>query len=81
MTNGRIINVIIEKDTTNKYYVSIIVSVITSKVEPSSIVGIDLEIKDLIVTSDGERYHNLKEFSKREKQLKRLQHKLPRKTK
>ena len=79
--NGNIINATIEKDTTNKYYVSIIVDeveTITSKVEPSSIVGIDLGIKDLIVTSDGEKYHNPKELKRREKRLKRLQRKLSR---
>ena len=79
--NGNIINATIEKDTTNKYYVSIIVDeveTITSKVEPSSIVGIDLGIKDLVVTSDGEKYHNPKELKRREKRLKRLQRKLSR---
>lgn len=79
--NGKVINATIEKDTTNKYYVSVIVDeveTITSKVEPSSIVGIDLGIKDLVITSDGEKYHNPKELKKREKRLKRLQRKLSR---
>ena len=82
--NGRIINATIEKDTTNKYYVSVLVDeieVIKKQVKPTSIVGIDLGIKDLVVTSDGEKYSNSKELQKREKQLKRLQRKLSRQVK
>lgn len=82
--SGRIINATIEKETTNKYYVSIVVEekeFISSKVIPQSIVGIDLGIKDLVVTSDGEKYNNPKEVLKREKRLKRLQRKLSRQIK
>ena len=81
---GKIINATIEKETTNKYYVSIVVEEKEfgiSKVTPQSIVGIDLGIKDLVVTSDGEKYNNPKEGSKREKRLKRLQRKLARQIK
>ena len=80
----RIINATIEKETTNKYYVSIVVEekeFISSKVIPQSIVGSDLGIKDLVVTSDGEKYNNPKEVLKREKRLKRLQRKLSRQIK
>lgn len=79
--NGRIINATVEKGRTNKYYVSVIfdeVQTISSKVIPDNIVGIDLGIKDLVVTSDGEKYSNPKEVLKREKRLKRLQRKLSR---
>ena len=55
--------------------------VINKNVKPTSIVGIDLGIKDLVVTSDGEKYSNSKELQKREKQLKRLQRKLSRQVK
>ena len=82
--NGRIINATVEKETTNKYYVSVIVEEkerIKKKVIPKSIVGIDLGIKDLIVTSDGEKYSNKKELEKHEKRLKRLQRKLSRQIK
>lgn len=61
--SGRIINATVEKETTNKYYVSIIVEekeLICNSVTPQSIVGIDLGIKDLVVTSDGEKYNNPK---------------------
>jgi len=79
--NGRIVNATISKETTGKYYVSLIVDeieVLSSKVKPKSIVGIDLGIKDLVVTSDGERFANPHELAKKEKRLKRLQRKLSR---
>ena len=82
--NGRIINATVEKETTDKYYVSVIIEeieVINKKINPTSIVGIDLGIKDLVVTSDGEKYTNPKEIEKHEKRLKRLQRKLSRQIK
>ena len=80
----RIINITIEKEKTNKYYVSVITQKeeeIPQKITPTSIVGIDLGIKDLVVTSDGEKYPNPKEINKREKRLKRMQRKLCRQVK
>ena len=80
----RIINITVEKEKTNKYYVSVITESkdeIKEKVTPTSIVGIDLGIKDLVVTSDGEKYPNSKEINKREKRLKRMQRKLSRQVK
>ena len=82
--DGNIINATITKETTGKYYVSVIVEekdIIKSKVEPKSIIGIDLGVKDLVVCSDGKKYSNPKELLKREKQLKRLQRKLARQIK
>jgi putative transposase len=82
--NGNIINATVEKETTGKYYVSVIVDeveLIKEKVIPNSIVGIDLGIKDLVVSSDGRKYSNPKEIEKREKRLKRLQRKLSRQIK
>ena len=82
--NGNIMNATIERDTTNKYYVSVVVEeaeFIKEKVKPISIVGIDLGIKDLVITSDGEKYSNPKEILKREKQLKMIQKKLSRQVK
>ena len=79
--NGNIVNATIERDTTNKYYVSVVVEeteFIREKVKPTSIVGIDLGVKDLVITSDVEKYSNPKEILKREKQLKRIQKKLSR---
>ena len=82
--NGRIINATIERECTGKYYVSVIVEeveIVKSKKIPTSIVGIDLGVKDLVITSEGKKYSNPKELLKREKQLKRLQKKLSRQVK
>ena len=82
--NGRIINATIERKCTGKYYVSVIVEeveIVKSKKIPTSIVGIDLGVKDLVITSEGKKYSNPKELLKREKQLKRLQKKLSRQVK
>ena len=82
--NGRIINATIERECTSKYYVSVIVEeteILKSKKTPTSIVGIDLGVKDLVITSEGKKYSNPKELLKREKQLKRLQRKLSRQVK
>lgn len=79
--NGRIINVTISYEKTGKYYISVLVEekeIIKQKQVPTNIVGIDLGVKDLVITSDGEKYRNPKELIKREKRLKRLQRKLSR---
>ena len=80
---GRIINATISRDATNKYYVSVLVEedILIEKVTPTSIVGIDLGIKDLVITSDGIKYSNEKILEKYEKRLKRLQRKLSRQVK
>ena len=80
---GKIVNATISKETTNKYYVSVLVEedILIDKVIPTNIVGIDLGIKDLVVTSDGVKYVNEKVLVKYEKRLKRLQRKLSRQVK
>ena len=73
--NGNIINTTVERDTTNKYYVSVVIDEIefvSQKATLKNIVGIDLGVKDLVVTSDDEKFNNPKELAKREKRLKRL---------
>ena len=62
----------ISKDA-NKYFVSILVEVpfIKYSINPTSIVGLDLGIKDFIVTSNGEKLKN--EVKINEKRLKGLQ--------
>ena len=59
--NGRIINVTVYKEA-DKYYVSVCAKevVIAPAIIPSSIVGIDVGIKNLAITSDGKIYNNLK---------------------
>ncbi len=51
------------KTTTNKYYISILIDNKKELTEKKSIkikttVGIDLGIKDFVITSDGERFKN-----------------------
>lgn len=54
------------------------IETVNRKVSPKKIVGIDLGIKDLVITSDGEKYSNPKEINRYEKRIKRLQRKLSR---
>jgi len=82
--NGDIINATVIYEETGKYYVSVIVNeveILEEKVKPRSIVGIDLGIKDIVVTSSGEKYKNPKEINKYEKRIKRIQRKLSRQIK
>ena len=69
---GKIKSATISKDA-NKYFVSILVEVPFVKylLNPTSIVGLDLGIKDFIVTSNGEKLKN--EVKINEKRLKGLQ--------
>ena len=69
---GKIKSATISKDA-NKYFVSILVEVPFFKysINPTSIVGLDLGIKDFIVTSNGEKLKN--EVKINEKRLKGLQ--------
>ena len=69
---GKIKSATISKDA-NKYFVSILVEVpfIKNSLNPTSIVGLDLGIKDFIVTSNGEKLKN--EAKINEKRLKGLQ--------
>ena len=80
---GKIVNATIIKETTNKYYVSVLMEeeLLVNKVRPTTIVGIDLGLKDLAVTSDGIKYINEKILNKYEKRLKRLQRELSRREK
>lgn len=70
---GRIINATIYKEA-NKYYVSVCVEQIVEEVNiiPSSIIGIDLGIKDLLITSDGYTIENKKVIEKYENKIKGL---------
>ncbi len=59
----------------NKYYVSLCVeeNVILPEFQPRYVVGIDLGIKDIVVTSDGVKYKNEQNIKKYEKKIKGLQ--------
>ena len=77
---GKILSATINKVPSGKYFVSFNVEVehvISSKNEYT--VGIDLGIKDLLITSDGEVINNEKITYKYEKRLAKLQRKLAKK--
>ncbi len=80
--NGRIINVTISKEA-NKYYISICVleEIILPEKKEERVVGIDLGVKEIITTSDGEVYNNPKYLNKYETKIKKLQRELSRKEK
>ena len=80
---GRIINATISECSSGKYYVSVLVEVghIVPKIIPKRIVGIDLGIKDVVITSDGEKIKNEKIIEKYEKRIKRKQRELARREK
>jgi len=81
--HGEVINATISKEKDGKYYVSVVVRELieVKNIEKQEIVGLDLGIKDLVVTSDNERYENPKVMNKYEKRLKRLQRELSKKEK
>ena len=81
--NGEIKNATISKEATDKYYVSVLIEIDKKieKVEPQSIVGIDLGVKKLLTLSDGTIYDNNKYILKYEKRIKRKQRELARKVK
>ena len=68
---GKIKSATISKDA-NKYFVSVLVEVpfIKPIINPTSVIGLDLGIKDFIVTSNGEKLKN--EVRVNEKRLKRI---------
>ena len=79
---GRIINATISKEI-NRYYVSILYeeNLEEKNIIPKTIIGIDLGVKDLVITSFGEKYKNKKYITKYEKKIKNLQKWLSKKEK
>lgn len=80
---GRIINASITKEKDNRYYISIIVeeNIIKPEFIPNKIIGIDLGIKDLVITSEYKKYENKKVIEKYEKRIKQKQRRLGKKEK
>lgn len=80
--DGRIINATITKEG-RRYYVSVVVeeNVILADKKEEYAVGIDIGVKSLIVTSEGESYGNPRYNDKYEKRIKKLQKSLSRKEK
>jgi len=81
--DGKIINATISQEPSGKYYVSICckdVPIPLSYSKTGNSVGIDLGIKEFLITSDGDKIENLRFLKKRLRILKRLQRGLSRKT-
>ena len=79
---GKILFATFSKTPTNKYFVSIAVEQDYNSKQPTNKeIGIDLGIKDLIITSNGNKFKNHKFISKFEQQLKKAQQHLSRKQK
>lgn len=78
----RIINAAISREA-NRYYVSVCVqeNIELPPYKLENVVGIDLGVKSLVTTSDGEVYENPKYLEKYEKRIKMHQRRLSRKVK
>jgi putative transposase len=80
--NAKIVNLTISRDTSGRYFVSILVETDIKPLRKTKTeVGIDVGIKTLATTSDGEKLENPRPLVRREKRLKRLQRRLSRKVK
>lgn len=79
---GKIKQCTISKTTTNEYFVSILVETTHIPLpKTGKQVGIDLGLKDFVITSDGHRYKNNRYTKKYAKKLKSAQQHLSRKKK
>jgi len=83
---GEIKTVTVSKTVTNKYFVSILVDnkqELPSKkpITEQTAVGVDLGIKDLVITSDGKKFESKDFFKSAQRQLRVAQRSLSRKTK
>jgi len=80
--NGKIKSATVSQAPSGKYFMSVLVE--TSHEEMphrNKNIGLDLGIKDLCITSDGEKYENPKTIKKYEKKLAKLQRQLAHKEK
>lgn len=80
--DGQIKSATISQVPSGKYYVSILVETEHEELpQTGKNIGLDLGIKDLCITSDGERHENPKTIKKYEKKLAKLQRQLAHKEK
>jgi putative transposase len=80
--DGRIKSCVISKTPTNEFFVSFLVETEHIKLpKTGKSIGIDLGIKDFVITSDGYKYKNNRYTKKYQTSLKRAQQHLSRKTK
>ena len=79
---GRILNATVSQTPSGKYFVSICCTDIEKPdfIRTDKYVGIDLGIKDFVITSDGDKYSNPKYLKQSLNKLAKLQKELSRKT-
>ena len=79
---GRILNATVSQTPSGKYFVSICCTDVEKPdfIRTDKYVGIDLGIKDFVITSDGDRYSNPKYLKQSLNKLAKLQRELSRKT-
>lgn len=79
---GQIKNATVSQTPSGKYFVSILVETKHEKLSSTGgMIGVDLGIKDLLITSDGQKYDNKRIIKKYEDKLIRAQRSLSRKVK
>ena len=77
---GEIINVTVTRTNTNKYYISIAVKEeIKELPKKDNAIGIDLGLKEFVITSNGEKIENPRVLKKYKKKIARLNRSLARK--
>lgn len=80
--SGTIKSVTVSQEPSLEYYISILVETeLDSKPNTGAVIGIDLGIKEFVITSDGEKIENPKYLKKSEKKLIKKQKDLSRKVK
>jgi putative transposase len=80
--DAKIINLTISRDTSERYFASILVETDVKPLEKTKAeVGIDVGVKTLATTSEGEKIENPRPLVKHEKRLRILQRRLSRKVK
>ena len=79
---GRILNATVSQTPSGKYFVSICCTDVEKPdfIRADKYVGIDLGIKDFVITSDGDKYSNPKYLKQSLNKLAKLQRELSRKT-
>lgn len=79
---GKIKSATVSQVPSGKYFVSILVDAECESMKPTGcVIGIDLGIKDLIITSSGDKYDNIRTTKKYEDKLVKEQRKLSHKIK
>ena len=80
--DAKIVNLTVSRDTSGRHFVSVLVETEVKPLKKAKAeAGIDVGIKTLATTSDGEKLENPRPLVRREKRLKKLQRSVSRKVK